>query len=361
MLESLETYRKIRALYKMSDIILQEIEGDSVDVDLLLDKATDFIAKARKDIDEEDHFVTIGKNSNADDIVHRVLNRVHTELIKTGFTKYDTVNGGLPTEGVMILASTTSGGKSTLLMNMLRNIYEYEHKKVCRISLEMGDEQEMARLLACISEVPFRKIKQNKLSPKEKQRIEKAYREFDAIGKEHDCVFNTVSPTRSMTIDDALRMVKPFRFDVVAIDYVSLLADGSSDSKDKEQWKALNKILADCKVFSRENRCLVVVLCQLNDESDRLRYSQGMKDHADVMWSWNYSKKEQRELRVLPIVTNKARDAELLNFDLSERFDIMSIFDQEDDGYESKDHDADEDANVKDSDDKDKDDDYALS
>lgn len=339
MLHSMENFRKLRTLYYMSDRILDAIEKGAVDIDKLLDDATNSIAKARKDLDNEDRFVIVGKNGNADDVVHRVLNKLSTELIKTGFAKYDSINGGVPIEGVMLLASTTSGGKSTLLMNLLCNMYEREHKRVCRVSLEMGDDQEMARLLSRVSGVPFSKIKQNKMSPKEKQRVEKAYRDFDAIGKEYNCVFNTVSPTKNMTIDDVLRMVKPFRFDVIGIDYVSLLSEGSGK---RDQWQVLNDIIKDCKVFSRENKCLVIVLCQLDDESDRLRYAKGMKDHADVMWSWNYSKKEQREMRVLPVNTNKARDGELLNFDLAERFDIMTITDLDSDSYTVSDDDEDE-------------------
>lgn len=365
MLESLDTYRKIRIVYDVANNALEDIEGDSVDVDKLLDTIGEKLTRARRDIGEEDQFVIIGKNNNADDLVNTVLTRVVDQLIKTGFTKYDEKNGGLPEEGVMILAATTSGGKSTILMNLLVNLYLQSNKRVGRISLEMGDLQEMQRLLSRISSVPFWKIKQNKMSPKEKQRIKKAYEKFKQHGIDNDCVFTSISPTRGLRIDDALRMVKPFGFDVIGIDYVSLLEGVDEEN----QWRVLSSIVRQCKVFSRETKCLVIVLCQLDADTDRLRYSRGMKEHADVMWSWNYTKKEQRELRILPIGVDKARDGELFTFDLGERFDIMTAENIEggsgygDDDTPEEDIDLDSDSSKDSSDDEDEEetDDYALS
>lgn len=201
----------------------------------------------------------------------------------------------------------------------------------------MGDKQEMQRLLARISGVHFWKIKQNKLSPKDKQLINKAYEKFKQHGIDNSCVFSSISPTRSMRIDDALRAVKPYGYDVIGIDYVSLLEGVDEDN----QWRVLSSIVRDCKVFSRETKCLVIVLCQLDAETDRLRYSKGMKEHADVMWAWNYTKKEQRELKVLPINVDKARDGELFGFELAERFEVMTVENMVDDGSSYGSDDAD--------------------
>lgn len=320
LVEQLDDYRKIRIVYEMADAALKDLDADSVDIDGLLDKITNRITHARRDINEDDNFVIIGKGNNADELVDDVLNKVVDQMIKSGFEKYDERNGGLPEEGVMIIAATTSGGKSTVLMNLLVNLYLHAKKRVLRISLEMGDKQEMQRLLSRLSGVAFWKIKQNKLKPGEKRKIKEAYDKFKAFGEKHGSMFISKSPTRGMTIDDALRMVKPFGADVVGIDYVSLLEGVDEDN----QWRVLSSIVRSCKVYSRENKCLVIVLCQLDADTDRIRYSRGMKEHADVMWSWNYSKKEQREIRILPINVDKARDGELFSFELGERFDIMT-------------------------------------
>lgn len=321
LVERLIEYKRIRIVYNMANDALDNLDSEKLDIELLLDKITDQIVGARRDNTDEQHIVRIGAKGNADELVSDVLNRVAEELIKTGFAEYDDKNGGLPEEGVMIIAATTSGGKTAVLMNLMVNLYLLAKKKVLRVSLEMGDRQEMARFLSNVSKVPFYKIKQHKLSLKEKQRIKQEYKKFKKFGRKHGCQFDTVSPTRNMTIDDVFRMVKPYQYDVIGIDYISLLDGVDVDN----QWQALSAIARDAKIFSRENKCLVILLCQLDDESDKLRYSKGIKEHADVMWQWNYSKQEQRELKVLPVKVGKARDGELFGFELQEKFECMRV------------------------------------
>ena len=83
------------------------------------------------------------------------------------------------------------------------------------------------------------------------------------------------------------------------------------------------------------------------------------------MWSWNYSKKEQREIRILPINVDKARDGELFTFELGERFDIMMAENIEgDSGYGDDDDESGDDIDLNAEDDSEAaedEDDYALS
>lgn len=346
MLDRLDEYRKIRIVYDLASGALDSIEDDKLDVDALLDKITDSITKARRDIEDEDQFVHMGDGDNSDELVHDVLHSTVEELIHTGYTAYDSRNGGLPIEGVMLLASTTSGGKSTMLMNLLINLYLQSNRKVCRVSFEMGDKQEMSRFLCRVSGVPFWKFKQKKLSPKEKQRVQQAHKEFNQHGKKNKCRFSTVTPRRSMRFDDVMRMVKPFGYDVIGIDYVNLLDGVDGD----DQWRKLDKVIKQAKGASRQLKCLIIVLAQLNDESDGLKFAKSMKDHVDVMWKWNYAKKEQRELRVLPIHVDKARDGEIFSFDLGERYDIMKVENLADGGAYGDDDDDDESDGLSDSD-----------
>lgn len=321
MLEALDKWRKIRIVYTMANDALEEVEKGSVDIDKLLNKLTNQFVAAQKNISEEDTFIQIGQNNNADELAHDAIHKLAEQLIKTGFTAFDNQNGGVPEEGVFILAATTSGGKSVMLKKLLVNLYLHSCKKVHNISLEMGDIQEMRRLLSMLSGVPFYKIKQNKTSPKEKERMAKAYADFKQHGIKNNCVFSHVSPKKNVSLDDCLRAVKPYKFDIIGIDYLGLL-DGMDEG---DQWKNLSAAVSVCKKFSRETGCLMIILVQLDAETNTIRYSKGMKEHADIVWMWNYSKKEQRDLKILPIDVAKARDGELIQFNLGERFDVMNI------------------------------------
>jgi len=321
IVELLDNYRKIRIVYDMCNDALEKVESEDVDVEKLLGALGDKLLSAQRNIGVEDEFVHFGKNSNSAKLIEEAVNKTINEMYKTGFTEYDDRNGGVPKEGVMIIGATTSGGKSTVLMNLLINIHRLNRVSTKRISLEMGDIQEIQRMGSRLSGVPFWKIKQGRMSPAEKQRFLKAFKDFEAFGVENDCTFSSISPTKGMTIDDAFRAVKPFGPKVIGLDYVSLLEGVDEDN----QWRVLSAIIRKAKIFSREAKCLVIILCQIDGETNKIRYSQGMKEHADLVWTWNYAKKEQRELRILPIEVSKARDGELFSFNLGERYDVMRV------------------------------------
>lgn len=319
---NLDSYRKVRALYRAVEHANEVLSQDAIeDIDVELDKMSMSIALARRDISSEQELMIIGKNGNSDATFDKVMNKEREPLLPTGFRDYDNINGGLPEEGVFLLAATTSGGKSAVLLNILIQLYKNLNKSVCRVSLEMGDEQELSRLLSNISGVPLKKIKHNSMTMQERRRVNKAYKRFKRHGKRKGCQFVSLSPTRGMSAQDVFRMTKPFGFPVVAIDYVGLLEGVDVDN----QWQVLNAITREAKIYSRAAKCLVIILAQLDDVSDKLRYAKGMKEHVDVMWKWNYAKPEQRELRTLPIIVDKARDGELFGFPLEEQFQFMRV------------------------------------
>lgn len=319
---NLDSYRKVRALYRAVEHANDVLSQDSIDdIDVELDYLSNAIAVARRDLSSEQELMVLGKNGNSDKVFEKVMNKEREPLLPTGFRDYDNINGGLPEEGVFLLAATTSGGKSAVLLNILIQLYRNLNKSVCRVSLEMGDEQELSRLLSNISGVPLKKIKHNSMTMQERKRVNKAYKSFKRHGRKKGCQFVSLSPTRGMSAQDVFRMTKPFGFPVVAIDYVGLLEGVDVDN----QWQVLNAITREAKIYSRAAKCLVIILAQLDDVSDKLRYAKGMKEHVDVMWKWNYAKPEQRDLRTLPIIVDKARDGELFGFPLEEQFQFMRV------------------------------------
>ena len=320
LLEILERYRKIRAIYGICKDSFEELDKPQVDIDALLSQVTEAVAKANANLADDQFFLNFGTNDSSAQIVDNVINRKTSPRIKTGYVEYDNRNGGLPETGVFIISATTSGGKSTVAMNLGVSLYLKAKKSVCRISLEMDDEQETRRLASHLTKIPFNKFKENKLSLADKQNVKIAFDKFSEHGKKHGIAYTTVSPTRGVSIDDVFRMVKPFGYKIIMIDYIGLLQGMDHES----QWFQLSEVAAVAKRFSRETGCLVVILAQLDDTTDKLRYSKGIKEHADTMWQWNYTKPEQRELRILPIRCEKDRDGEVFNFELAERYDIMT-------------------------------------
>lgn len=326
LMQQLDTYRKTRSLYYMSKHVIDTLKEPEVDVDALLDETTDRLTQTRSRESMADLILTVGKDGNAHDLIDQALSPEDDLLLKTGFKEFDERNGGLPNEGVMLLAATTSGGKSVTRMNLMHNLYKLNKVSVGTVSLEMNAKKETRRLLSRLTGIAFWKFNKKRLKADEKEKAHLEWKRFFKFGIKNDCKYALMCPTRGLSIQQLLLLVKPYKFKVLAIDYIGLLegVDGA------DQWKVLSSVTRECKVFSAENKCLVILLAQLDSEDDRIRYSKGILEHADNAWIWNYSKQEQRDLKTLPVKQLKARDQELFGFDLKEHFEIMTVLNMDD-------------------------------
>lgn len=322
LLASLDEYRQTRSLYYMAKNVLETLKKSEVNVGELLDTVTNQLTAARSRDSMTDQIQTIGHDANAvDELLDEALSTEDDQLLLTGIKEFDDRNGGITAEGVWLIAATTSGGKSVARMNLCKNLYLLNNVSVCTVSLEMNSKKETHRLLSNLTRIPFWKFKKKRLSDADRELCRKKWKAFHLHGKKCKARYSILCPTRGVTIQQLLMLVKPYKFKVLAIDYIGLLegVDG------KDQWQVLSSITRICKIFSSENKCLVILLAQLDSDDDRVRYSKGIMEHVDSCWIWNYSKQEQRDLRTIPVVQKKARDQELFPFDLAEQFNIMTI------------------------------------
>lgn len=325
--QQLDRYRQRRAIMKVGRTIAEDLSSNSdedFDEQEYLQTLADSINQAGAGTRASEKIWTFGsKKSNALELAKRVVNSPQEEMLKTGFKTYDKRNGGLPTTGVLLLAGTTSGGKSVISQNLMDNIVNLNSKAGLKVTLEMTAEQEMNRHLSMISGVPFWKIKQRKLTDREKKSLLKATKEYNKKLRLNKAKYSFVSPERGMTIDDVLYLTVPYNIDVLTIDYVGLLEGVDDDN----QWRKLSAIIRKAKVHASQNNQLVIILCQLDDNTGKIRYSGGMREHADVVWAWNYSDPEIRETKKIPVMIMKARDGELFEMPLDEAFEIMKVTD----------------------------------
>lgn len=323
LISRLDKYRQLRELYELvKEGVTYFDQKDELDPEELANSIADKLTHARKNHSVDQKIWTLGLKANAKDIIHQALYKPGERMFKTGYTEYDEKNGGLPTTGVMLLAGTTSGGKSVLANNLLSNLCLHNKKiRGIKITLEMTAEQETNRIMSMVSGMPFWKFKHRKLTKQEKKQADKAMIRYSKQLKANKSEFSWVSPEGSMTIDDVLNMVKPYDKNVIVLDYISLLEGVDDDN----QWRMLSAIARKMKVYATENKALCVILCQLDSSTSQLRYSKGIKEHADVMWAWNYTSEEQRALKILPVKVEKARDGELFGLDLKDEFEIMRV------------------------------------
>ena len=329
--DSLEEYRQRRDVMNLGKMIAKDFgEADPEDFDIqeYMQQLGDKLGQAQRGTRSTEKVWTFGgKKSNAVKLAKEVIMNPKEVMYKTGFKSYDKRNGGWPTTGVVLLAGSTSGGKSVLSMNIADRMAKLNGIHTLKVTLEMTAEQEMKRMLSMISGIDFWKIKQGKLSQREQKELIKAAKKYDKLMSKSKGRNSFTSPERGMSIDDVLYMSIPYGVHVTFIDYVGLLEGIDNDN----QWRELSTIVRKAKVHASATGQLVVILCQLDDQSGRIRYSGGMREHADVVWAWNYSDPEVREGKIIPVQVMKARDGELFEMALKDIFEKMQVEDADED------------------------------
>lgn len=112
MVRHLEKYRKARALYFDAEATLEQLQGDDLDVDSLLEEKSKNLLKLHtSSASVEDRLIHIGRGNNSVNVVKEVLYGEKAAVVPTGFKAWDDVNGGIPYGALMTMAGTTGGGK----------------------------------------------------------------------------------------------------------------------------------------------------------------------------------------------------------------------------------------------------------
>ena len=324
MCDNLNTYRKARILYDMGETTIQSLEKKVVNVDNIISKNADTLVRAQLDNTIDLDIVTIGHKSNAKSYIDELLSNIRPKVIRTGFYTFDKKSGGFLPGSLVILASTSGGGKSAM-GNQLGINMSSSGQKVCFIPLEMTKKACIARVISNIAEINVKKYLFSTLTDNEKTRTLKRWRRFEKELIRLKGSLRIFEPENDISIEEILTVMRPYNDDVVIVDYIGLLRGVDGD----DSWRKLGNAARFAKVWAKNNNKIVIMMAQLSDEG-AIKYSRTVKEHADTMWSWVYSN-ESRENSVIDIIQQKARNQEAFSFQLGHDFSIMKIFDLEDD------------------------------
>lgn len=209
--------------------------------------------------------------------------------VPTGFDRFDMVTGGLCKGEMIVLAARPAVGKTALLGAISVNAAT-SGKKVGIISLEMSDVSIGARMGSLISDVEFYKIFRNRMDD-EKER-EKVYNHLENLSN----LPIKISDKTNVNINDirakVAQLVSKDDIDVLFIDYLQLL-DTDSGNKNYNREQEVAKMSRGFKLMAKEFNIPVVVLAQLNRESEKvankkpqlhhLRESGAIEQDADIV------------------------------------------------------------------------------
>lgn len=324
LIATLDQYRKMRGLYFNAKEVLEKLDGDKVDIDEMIDSSADVITGLRSSAGATAKVYHLGVGNNMDRLIKNILYGEKASIIPTGYRAWDDVNGGILRGSFFVMSATTGGGKSTVANQTLMNMAERGHR-VCLVALEMTSEQTMMRTIAAETGIEVNKIAQQKLSKGEKKKIEKAYKKKRGHFKEINARYSIFSPEEDMSLEEILFTLKPHKFDVICIDYISLLKGVDADENSVKQLGAISRA---GKIWANNTETVLIMLAQLSEEG-KIKYARSIAENADVAWLWVYTD-ESRETGIIDIRTTKSRNLTPINFQLLTDYSIMKVTDLED-------------------------------
>ncbi len=226
-----------------------------------------------------------------------------TRGIPTGFHDLDSRLSGFQNSDLIILAARPSLGKTTLALDLVRNIAIKAKVPVGIFSLEMSKEQLVDRLLAAEAEVDLWKMRTGRLSDREEDD------DFPRIGRAMGIlseapIFIDDSPNANvMEIRTKARRLKmEHNLGFLVVDYLQLMEGNNSENRVQE----ISAISRALKQIARELDIPVLALSQLSRAVESrspaipkladLRESGSIEQDADiVMFIYRKAKDKSRE------------------------------------------------------------------
>lgn len=207
----------------------------------------------------------------------------HLSGTDTGFKTLNKATGGLQKGNLIIVAGSTSNGKSSLAIALTETAARQGHG-VAFYSLEMTSKELASRLLAMNSGVSSKDILYSQLEPEYIELLDKG------ANRLHDLpiYFDDNSTSNIDQIIASIRSMKS-KYDITGavVDYLQILNVNQS-STNKEQ--AMGDVARRLKNLAKELNIWVIALSQLNRDNlnpvpnlNRLRDSGQIAEAADIV------------------------------------------------------------------------------
>ena len=204
--------------------------------------------------------------------------------IPTYFSDLDRIIVGLNNSDLILLASRPGIGKTSLALNIARNVAVRAEKTVAVFSLEMSIEQLAARMLSSEALVDSQKLRRGDLNENDWERLASAA----GILGNADILFDDSGGITVGEMKAKLRRVK--NLGLVIIDYLQLM---SSSSRSDNRVQEVSEITRSLKIMAKDLNVPVITLSQLSRASELgkgrkpilsdLRESGAIEQDADIV------------------------------------------------------------------------------
>lgn len=195
--------------------------------------------------------------------------------VPTGFEALDLITGGFAKTNLIVLAARPSVGKSAILNSMAIHAASCNYN-VGIVSLEMPKIQIAARMAALVSDIDFYKIFRNRMEDEEQAK--RLYTYFQSLSELPIWISDKANVNISDIKAKATHLIHKHKLDVLFIDYLQLVeTEGKDKNYNREQ--EVSKMSRGLKLMAMDFQIPIVVLAQLNRESEKLSNKKPQLHH----------------------------------------------------------------------------------
>ena len=207
--------------------------------------------------------------------------------VPTGFTELDKILGGLQKSDLVILAARPSMGKTSLALDIARNVAVLENKPVGLFSLEMSKDQLADRLLASLANINLWNLRNGRLTQDDYSRLQHA---MGSLSEAPLYIDDAGSVNMLQMRAMARRLQANQGLSLIVIDYLQLMEPMNKFASPVQQVTENSRAL---KMLAKELNVPVLVLSQLSRAVEArvpqiprladLRESGAIEQDADVV------------------------------------------------------------------------------
>lgn len=232
------------------------------------------------------------------DVLHETFDRLDTlhknkgalRGVSTGYIDLDHKLGGMQKSDLIILAARPSMGKTSLALDIARNVAVNNKMAVGIFSLEMSKDQLVDRLLSSESDVNLFKLRTGNLSDEgEGNDFQKIGEAMGRLSEAPIYIDDTAGASIMEIRTKARRLQTEHDLGLIVIDYLQLMQGSNTENRVQE----VSEISRSLKSMARELNVPVLALSQLNraveSRPDKkplladLRESGSIEQDADVV------------------------------------------------------------------------------
>jgi len=239
--------------------------------------------------------------------------------IPVNFYDFDAMTQGLQRGDLIVLGGRPSMGKTSLALNIAKNVAQIHNLPVCVFGLEMSKEQITYRLISSEVGIETSRLRTGRLQEDEWPYLKEGIESLAQLP-----IF--ITDKSKITVDEMMAKCQEIKeqhkseLGLVVIDYLQLMDGPNSESRDEE----LSKVVVQLKEMAKVLKVPVIVLSQLNRAIEHrrnkrpmlsdIRETQSLESHADVVtmiYRDEYYNPETEDRGITELITCKHRNGPL--------------------------------------------------